>query len=109
MNRRLFLLRLSAIIPFINACRNSSSGKEFIQTNDKPSSQPDLLSKNILRKYHGFNLLNYFTIHRKEPFQKEDFSLIHELGFNYVRLPMDYRCWTDEKSLYNVRKKIYGR
>ena len=27
------------------------------------------------------------------PFEEADFKIIHELGFNFVRLPMDYRIW----------------
>jgi aryl-phospho-beta-D-glucosidase BglC (GH1 family) len=28
------------------------------------------------------------------PFQEEDFRLIAKLGFDFVRLPLDYRLWT---------------
>ena len=44
--------------------------------------------------WRGFNLLEKFSLDwPKGPFQEEDFQLIHELGFNFVRLPMDYRLW----------------
>ncbi len=105
MDRRFFLGQLLATTSVLSGLQKISFGEVANQANNKPSSQPDLLSKNTLRKYHGFNLLNYFMVHRKKPFQKEEFALIHELGFNYVRLPMDYRCWTDEKSLYKVREE----
>lgn len=47
-----------------------------------------------LPRWRGFNLLEKFY-RRKEngPFLESDFRLIHELGFNFVRLPMDYRVW----------------
>ena len=42
----------------------------------------------------GFNLLEMFYKGSSTgPFQEEDFRLISELGFNFVRLPMDYRIW----------------
>jgi endoglucanase len=46
-------------------------------------------------RYRGFNLLNKFYKDAGEgkPFNEEDFKLVSEWGFNYVRLPMDYRCW----------------
>lgn len=47
--------------------------------------------------WRGFNLTDKF--HRdwsNGPFAEEDFRLIHRLGFNFVRLPMDYRVWTVE-------------
>ena len=46
-----------------------------------------------LPRWRGFNLLEKFQVARREPFKEEDFRLIHKLGFNFVRLPMDYRCW----------------
>ena len=43
----------------------------------------------------GFNLLNKFN-RRNDPFLEEDFQWLAELGFNFVRLPMDYRVWTQD-------------
>ena len=50
-----------------------------------------------LPRWRGFNLLEKFNVGRCEPFKEEDFKLIHQLGFNFVRLPMDYRCWIKDK------------
>jgi aryl-phospho-beta-D-glucosidase BglC (GH1 family) len=47
-----------------------------------------------LPRWRGFNLLEKF--HKEwsnKPFVEDDFKWIHELGFNFVRLPMDYRIW----------------
>ena len=47
-----------------------------------------------LPRWRGFNLTNKF--HREwsnRPFEEDDFRWIHEFGFNFVRLPMDYRTW----------------
>ena len=41
----------------------------------------------------GFNLTEKFNVGANKPFQEEDFRMIAELGFNFVRLPMDYRIW----------------
>ena len=47
-----------------------------------------------LPRWRGFNLLEKFFVSRdRQPFLEEDFRLISKLGFNFVRLPMDYRCW----------------
>ncbi len=45
-------------------------------------------------RWRGFNLLEMFY-YRGQPtsFKEEDFKLISGLGFNFVRLPMDYRFW----------------
>ncbi len=47
-----------------------------------------------LPRWRGFNLLAKFHRDwRNGPFLESDFRLISELGFNFVRLPMDYRTW----------------
>jgi endoglucanase len=45
----------------------------------------------------GFNLLEKFTKRRNgnPPFSERDFEWIAGWGFNFVRLPMSYLCWTD--------------
>lgn len=44
--------------------------------------------------WHGFNLQEkFFLSSRSKPFREDDFRLISRLGFNFVRLPMDYRIW----------------
>lgn len=43
--------------------------------------------------WKGFNLLNLFNAGSRKTFDEDEFKLISELGFNFVRLPMDYRCW----------------
>ena len=46
-----------------------------------------------LPRWRGFNLLAKFTLRHNSRFREDDFALIRELGFDFVRLPMDYRCW----------------
>jgi endoglucanase len=65
--------------------------------------------------WFGFNLLEYFST---DPdwmkyfpykhdglFQEDDFRWIRDWGFNFVRLPMDYRFWTDVNDLMNISEK----
>ncbi len=51
-----------------------------------------------LPRWRGFNLLEKFyrNSNGNGPFLESDFRLIHQLGFNFVRLPMDYRVWIKE-------------
>ena len=54
-----------------------------------PAATPEKLPR-----WRGFNLLEKFNAGGgRRPFQEEDFRMISKLGFNFVRLPMDYRCW----------------
>jgi len=46
-----------------------------------------------LPRWRGFNLLNKFVASQNTPFDEADFRMIHGWGFNFVRIPMDYRIW----------------
>jgi endoglucanase len=58
-------------------------------------------------RWRGFNLLQKFRFDNAAksvvfarpnmPFDEEDFALIRELGFDFVRLPLDYLCWSDQE------------
>jgi len=58
-----------------------------------PSGQWLPASAEKLPRWRGFNLLGMFMLQNHKPFEESDFRMIHELGFNFVRLPMDYRIW----------------
>jgi len=54
-----------------------------------------------LPRWRGFNLLEKFYLKQRDdssvaengPYLEDDFRMIGDLGFNFVRLPMDYRIW----------------
>lgn len=49
-----------------------------------------------LPRWRGFNLLEKFiATNRNDPFQESDFEIMAGLGFDFVRLPMSYWCWSD--------------
>ncbi len=72
-----------------------------------------------LPRWRGFNLLEKFTLEREEPYRETDFEWISTWGFDFVRLPMDYRCWLedvnertsfDESTLEEIDRAIeYGQ
>jgi aryl-phospho-beta-D-glucosidase BglC (GH1 family) len=68
-----------------------------------------------LPRWRGFNLLEkFFFSGQQKPFHEDDFRMISELGFNFVRLPMDYRGYIagkdwekfDEKPLKHIDQAI---
>lgn len=63
---------------------------------------PDPLWKKLPR-WRGFNLLEKF--YRDEPFRETDFQWLREWGLDFVRLPMDYRVWTDAQDPGRFREK----
>ncbi|MGA2030923.1 MAG: cellulase family glycosylhydrolase [Thermoguttaceae bacterium] len=72
-----------------------------------------------LPRWRGFNLLEKFYLGSgQKPFLEDDFRQIARLGFNFVRLPMDYRLWIahgnweefDEATLREIDQAVaWGR
>ncbi len=61
-----------------------------------------------LPRWRGFNLLEMFMADRAERFREDDFARIAELGFDFARLPMDYRAWTDPGDWSKFREDRLG-
>jgi endoglucanase len=68
-------------------------------------SQPIPLYQRLPR-WRGFNLLEKFNAGSNKPFLESDFQWLAEWEFDFVRLPMDYRCWTDPADPYKLREKV---
>ena len=62
---------------------------------DAPPARPlPAVTAEKLPRWRGFNLLEKFLLGGgRKPFAEQDFRMISEWGFNFVRLPMDYRFW----------------
>jgi len=94
----------------------------------KPGRAAAALARKLPR-WRGFNLrekISSKSISRvgakplpgNLPFREQDFEWIAELGFNFVRLPMDYHCWSggdgprrlNEKALREIDQAVeWGR
>jgi endoglucanase len=58
-----------------------------------------------LPRWRGFNLLEKFTAERSAPFRESDFAWMGEWGFDFVRLPLSYRCWADAGDWLKLREE----
>jgi endoglucanase len=70
-----------------------------------PQPLPDATPGHLPR-WRGFNLLNKFMVDSQTPFEERDFADIAEFGFNFVRLPLDYRCWTDTTAPKTLKEPV---
>jgi endoglucanase len=77
------------------------SAKAAAPTRNLPDATP-----NHLPRWRGFNLLDKFMVDSQKPFAERDFADIAELGFHFVRLPLDYRCWTDSGDLRKLKEPV---
>jgi endoglucanase len=76
---------------------------------------PAVASNSINPRWYGFNLLEYFSTDpdwmkyfpykNNGNFKEDDFRWIGDWGFNWVRLPMDYRFWTDANDPMKIDEK----
>jgi endoglucanase len=57
-----------------------------------------------LPRWRGFNLLEKFTAERNRPFVERDFAWMAEWGFDFARLPLSYRCWSDPADWRQLRE-----
>jgi len=55
--------------------------------------------------WRGFNLLEKFNGQNRR-FLENDFRWISDFGFNFVRLPMDYRAWIIDRDWKKINDKV---
>jgi len=102
MNRRKFLQSAMATLGGIGLGRQSCLG---LQPAEASRSEAAPLARKLPR-WRGFNLLEKFNAGRNQPFAEDDFRLMADWGFDFVRLPMDYRCWTDPADPYKLKESV---
>jgi endoglucanase len=71
----------------------------------RPEQQRANVDPTKLPRWRGFNLLEKFTLGDNAPYVASDFDWMHDWGFDFVRLPMDYRCWTAADDPYRLKEK----
>ena len=84
MNRREFL-KASAATAVMAAFTPRGYGAA-------PRALPEATPQKLPR-WRGFNLLEKFQSAGNQPFVEADFAWLADWGFDFVRLPMDFRCW----------------
>jgi len=77
---------------------------------------PATIKGSINPRWYGFNLLEYFSTDadwmkhfpykNDGMFVEDDFRWMRDWGFNWVRLPMDYRFWTDSNDPMKINEKM---
>lgn len=64
-------------------------------------------SASRLPPWRGVNFLNRFSFDwSNRPFIEQDFACVSSLGFNFVRLPLDYRTWTSGTRSGRYRESV---
>lgn len=95
-----------AVVALAAQAQSAPAEKQSASASLSPAKNP---------RWYGFNLLEYFST---DPdwmkyfpykddgmFKEDDFRWMRDWGFNFVRLPMDYRFWTDPNDLMKINEK----
>jgi aryl-phospho-beta-D-glucosidase BglC (GH1 family) len=76
----------------------------------KETRLPTPTAQNLPSSWKGFNMLNMFIRGNDDrPWVEEEFEMIAELGFNFVRVPMDYRIWITNSDWHNINEEQIKR
>lgn len=59
-----------------------------------------------LPRWRGFNLLEKFNADHSAPFVEKDFAWTAEWGFDFVRLPLSYRCWSSPDDWKKLKEPV---
>jgi endoglucanase len=101
INRRKFL-KTSVAASVLGTVGLSCESKKKQEMDNKSD---DITASNIPR-WRGFNLLEKFiATSMNDPFKESDFEIMAELGFDFVRLPMSYWCWSNPDNWKELREK----
>jgi len=104
MNRRDFIKK-SGLVMVASTLGNFLSAEENIIAVKRTNKLP---------RWRGFNLTEKFNAAQNSSFKESDFQWISEWGFDFVRLPMSYHCWSsphdlkkfDEKTIKEIDQAI---
>jgi len=89
-SRRNFLrLAASGAVSMVAGCAGSSNQQAGIKS--EPQAR-----QTVLPRWRGFNIDGMYNYNRESGWQEQDFRWIRDLGFDFVRLPLDYRIWTEK-------------
>lgn len=61
-----------------------------------------MYKQKVLPRWRGFNLLGVFVMNSPGHFEEEDFQLISDLGFDFVRLPLNYTFWINYNDPFEI-------
>jgi len=98
MNRRKFLHTTGTLASALIAT-SAPTAIFAADTKQLPTPTPKHLPR-----WRGFNLLEKFVKRRERnpPFQEADVEMLAEWGFDFVRLPLSYLCWTDPEDWLKI-------
>jgi len=109
MNRRQFIKAITTSTIVASLDLTGTTVKRVLSnTNVKENvmNSGKKVSPSHLPRWRGFNLLEKFVGEHNSPFKESDFAWMSEWGFDFVRLPLSYRCWADVNDWLNLKEDV---
>jgi endoglucanase len=97
MNRRQFLQSAATTLALATVHKSTSAAAA--------AALPSPTARKLPR-WRGFNLTEKFVGERNQPYRERDFEWIAHWGFNFVRLPMSYRCWSTPEKWRELNERV---
>lgn len=60
--------------------------------------------QHVLPRWRGFNLLGAFVMSSPGKFSEDEFRFTSDLGFDFVRLPLNYTFWIDDNDPFKINE-----
>ncbi|MDR2650311.1 MAG: cellulase family glycosylhydrolase [Clostridiales bacterium] len=64
-----------------------------------------MAKQSVLPRWRGFNLLGAFVMSSPGRFEEEDFQIVSDLGFDFVRLPLNYMFWINHNDPFDINEE----
>jgi endoglucanase len=94
----ILFIKVAAMSFFLFSCKNSPAGNNsnitIFEFTRKETSLPIPTAEKLPSSWKGFNLLNMFYLKGQTsdtPFNEKEFKMMSDWGFNFARIPIDYR------------------
>ncbi len=67
----------------------------------------DFHKKNKLPRWKGFNILHMFSFKFNEPLIEDDYKFIHDHGFDFIRVPLNYLFWINNSKPRDINDNVF--
>ena len=84
------------------------SAVAFSDGASEPGAAPGGKTWRPSERWIGVNLpycLYHREVRKDARYREEDFRLVAKLGFNFIRLPLDYRCWIKDGDWHQIDER----
>jgi endoglucanase len=69
----------------------------------------EIIKQSKLPRWKGFNILHMFSLKFDEPLREDDYKFIHDHGFDFIRVPLNYLYWINNDNTRDINFDVLGK